>query len=596
MTITATVETAVPPASPVAQSESTALSRGGSEALQDCTSPTLPEDVSRAMARVDAVREGLVALAGLAAGAAGWSGAQRESVWAAVDRLSGALTAARGAWLSADEAAGTLVGAADSSSAAAVARRTRGSMGTGHRQVRQARTLQAFPAVREAVTEGAIPVAHLDALGRVLERASETARDVLTSPEGQEIVRELARQHGLTLFVRELERWVASLDPAALEDAHAAQRRERFLILSHGNDGVRVRGRLDRLAGEVLHRALDLVGEKPGEDRTPDQARADALETLARTALAAPVHGSSGASVRPHITLLVDPSALAREPAVDMPGSAAVPAGSATGSPGSADGSPSSAGGSPDSVAGSARLPIVPGGARVGLSTGLPPVTTEDGVPVPWSQVARILCDADLSRLVMNAQSEVVDLGRTVRTYSGIQRRAVIARDEVCAYPLCAKPARWCEVHHIDWWRRDDGPTSVENGVLLCVHHHHVVHELRLSIVRTPGPPSPVPGRRSRPRYRFYDPAGAELDGAAPDCLDLDRQASCSATAGRGTAGGSGSGRTTAGGAGPAAARTTCGTDSGRSPSPSPPSPGTAVAQSGWFDDWLATATGPPPF
>jgi hypothetical protein len=38
-------------------------------------------------------------------------------------------------------------------------------------------------------------------------------------------------------------------------------------------------------------------------------------------------------------------------------------------------------------------------------------------------------------------------------------------------------PPNKCRAHHIAWWDRDTGPTSLANLALLCHHHHHLVHE-----------------------------------------------------------------------------------------------------------------------
>ena len=61
----------------------------------------------------------------------------------------------------------------------------------------------------------------------------------------------------------------------------------------------------------------------------------------------------------------------------------------------------------------------------------------------------------------------------------------LIARDRHCQFPDCTAPPTLSEVHHILWWIRE-GPTSVENGILLCWHHHDQVHARDLTIRRQP--------------------------------------------------------------------------------------------------------------
>ena len=131
------------------------------------------------------------------------------------------------------------------------------------------------------------------------------------------------------------------------------------------------------------------------------------------------------------------------------------------------------------------------------------------------SQLARVLCDSEVGRIVMSADGVPLDLGRTERLYSGQQRRAVIVRDRQCAWNGCDVPAAYCEVHHIRWWDRDRGPTSVENGVLLCSHHHHVVHQLDLHIVRLGRTPTGGQVLGEPTRYRF-DGRGGRTINAPP--------------------------------------------------------------------------------
>ena len=112
------------------------------------------------------------------------------------------------------------------------------------------------------------------------------------------------------------------------------------------------------------------------------------------------------------------------------------------------------------------------------------------------TELARLLCDCDLTRVVIDAEGVPTDLGRTQRLFTREQRRAVIARVGECVWPDCHRHARWCEIHHIRWWERDAGPTSVDNGALLCSFHHHEVHRRDLAIIRRPATSASVPTAR----------------------------------------------------------------------------------------------------
>ncbi|WP_228032513.1 HNH endonuclease signature motif containing protein [Mycolicibacterium sp. P9-22] len=48
-------------------------------------------------------------------------------------------------------------------------------------------------------------------------------------------------------------------------------------------------------------------------------------------------------------------------------------------------------------------------------------------------------------------------------------------RDGGCAHPGCGRPVSWCDAHHIIAWNCG-GKTCLDNGVLLCRHHHTAIH------------------------------------------------------------------------------------------------------------------------
>ncbi|MEV4312116.1 DUF222 domain-containing protein [Actinocrispum sp. NPDC049592] len=90
-------------------------------------------------------------------------------------------------------------------------------------------------------------------------------------------------------------------------------------------------------------------------------------------------------------------------------------------------------------------------------------------------EARRIACDSHLFPAVLGSKSEPLDIGVSSYTVPAHIRRALILRDGGCAFPSCGAPASACDAHHIIHWR-NHGPTKVDNLVLLCPHHHRLVH------------------------------------------------------------------------------------------------------------------------
>jgi hypothetical protein len=117
------------------------------------------------------------------------------------------------------------------------------------------------------------------------------------------------------------------------------------------------------------------------------------------------------------------------------------------------------------------------------------------------AQARRIACDAKVIPVVMGGGSEVLDLGRTKRTVSVAQRKALHARDRGCSFPGCSRPPKWCDAHHLDHWA-DGGTTDLDNLILLCRRHHALVHHSQWRIALTGGIPTFIPPRHVDPAQR----------------------------------------------------------------------------------------------
>jgi hypothetical protein len=125
-----------------------------------------------------------------------------------------------------------------------------------------------------------------------------------------------------------------------------------------------------------------------------------------------------------------------------------------------------------------------------GLAPGLTPETLknspqfQDGTPIPRDLLNKLACDGELNRYIFGPKSEILDVGRGERTFTGARRSAIIARDRHCQFPGCSAPPAISECHHVRHWSRDHGETSVENGIMLCWFHHDHVHRRGIEIRR----------------------------------------------------------------------------------------------------------------
>jgi hypothetical protein len=89
--------------------------------------------------------------------------------------------------------------------------------------------------------------------------------------------------------------------------------------------------------------------------------------------------------------------------------------------------------------------------------------------------VKRLCCDGSLITIIEDDHGNPLDVGRKRRTVTTALRRALWSRDRGCTFPGCDRK-RYVDGHHIRHWAHG-GETSLDNTVLLCSHHHVLLHE-----------------------------------------------------------------------------------------------------------------------
>ena len=201
-------------------------------------------------------------------------------------------------------------------------------------------------------------------------------------------------------------------NPKAHTDEEANLHEERYLKVATCPDGgLSLSGYLDPIGGEAVRSALEPLARKQGSDDERDRCQRMA------DALVDVVGGGTGKASIQVTTTLETLAGLDGSPAADL----------------------------------------------------------QYGPPVSVETLRQLACDCSITRVLLDAESQVIELGRARRLPSAPMRRALDARDKGCKWPGCDRPAKWCAPHHFRSWTQN-GPTNLDNLVLLCHRHHSLVH------------------------------------------------------------------------------------------------------------------------
>ena len=123
--------------------------------------------------------------------------------------------------------------------------------------------------------------------------------------------------------------------------------------------------------------------------------------------------------------------------------------------------------------------------------------STVDQQRVDPAVVQRLCCDGLIQTALVDGEGNEQATGSAQRVVPRRIRRLLERRDHgMCQHPGCESTHRLHANHVIHW--ANGGPTQLENLILLCHYHHHVVHEGGWNVIGAPG------------SWQFLDPNGIQ--------------------------------------------------------------------------------------
>ena len=290
--------------------------------------------------------------------------------------------------------------------------------------------LQKLPESHRSMLEGEIGFAHIAHIARTAV-ALEESETSTRKPFDETPLLEKARDLTVGRFIDFTYHMRHAADPEGYSNEEANKLEQRSLTFRTGEGGmVWLRGVFDPEGGATIRSALEPLAERngKGDDRTRERRLGDALVELSGHSLDNALVPKRG-SVRPHLQVNASLETLKR-------------------------------------------------------NLGAPAADLEYSLPISAAAVERLACDCCVTRILLDSDSAVIDVGRTKRLITPAQKKALGVRDKGCRFPGCDRPATWASGHHLIHWIRG-GSTDLPNLVLLCYRHHWMVHEGKWQLVKT---------------------------------------------------------------------------------------------------------------
>ncbi|NIL76985.1 DUF222 domain-containing protein [Rhodococcus sp. B10] len=129
------------------------------------------------------------------------------------------------------------------------------------------------------------------------------------------------------------------------------------------------------------------------------------------------------------------------------------------------------------------------------LETASGHAVTGTGSLVTVRDAIRMASHAHHYLAIFDDDGQALYLGRSKRLASADQRIVLMARDRGCTFPMCTRPATWCQVHHLNEWATG-GETDIDSLTFGCDLHHPLVGDGPNDwATTTTGPNHPRPGR-----------------------------------------------------------------------------------------------------
>jgi hypothetical protein len=333
------------------------------------------------------------------------------------------------------------------------------SLHESHRIARRARRLAAWPELAQAWRAGRVTGSQVELACRIVPARHED-RFAAVAADTAEVLAPLTA----TQSAKVLRRWVSIADDVARREAAEADAEPTIDLPAREltaprtlDDEMVLRGTIDEDGAAIVERAL-LAAARPdaeGERRTPMQRRADALVAVCDGYLAS-LENPAGNRAKERLTVVADVVSLYRawlcelgvrtaddleELFASRPGLGELDRG--------------------------LFLEAFHGGGGV--------ATTLAGHGVSDALVSAAAAGGALE-LMLTAGPRILWLGRSVRAFTPMQRRALLAVWGGCA--ACGAEPERCDVHHVHPWE-EGGLTDVGNGVPKCRRCHLDHHRKR---------------------------------------------------------------------------------------------------------------------